>query len=52
MEEMTTFGQQQDVDKNLGTNLDRISVVCELTVDWMFRVVFVCPDSRSVNHLK
>ena len=52
MEEMITFGQQQDVDKNLGTNLDRTSVVCEPTGDWMLGVVLACPDSSSVNHLK
>lgn len=52
MEEMITFRQQEDVDKNLGTNLYRTSVVCESTGNWMLGVVIVCSDSRSENDLK
>ena len=52
MEKIITFGQQQDVDKNLGTNLYRTSVVCESTRNWMLGVVIVCPNSRSENDLK
>lgn len=52
MDKVLTLGQQQNVDKNLGTNLYWINVVCECAVYWMLSIVLVCSNSCSVNHLK